>query len=89
MVKGVGSRLSVVEVGRGDPFGVAVGAFSGGPAAGFDQWAVGPAGQGQCVDVGAMGGGPLFDMMDFAPVSRDVAARPSSRGDFGDDMAER
>ena len=54
MVKRIGSWLPVVEMRRGDPFGVAVGAFAGGPAAGFDQWVIGAAGQGKLVDVGAV-----------------------------------
>ena len=69
-----GSWLAVVEVWRWDPFGVAVVAFSGGPAAGFDQWVIGAAGQGQRVDVGAVGGGPLLDMVHFAVVAGRVAA---------------
>ena len=73
-VKGVDAWLAVVEVGWWDPFGVAVGAFSGGPAAGLHQWVVGSAGQGQRVDVGAVGGGPVFDVVDFAPVAAHIAA---------------
>jgi hypothetical protein len=57
----------------GDPFGGAVFAFSGGPAAGFDQGVIGAAGQGQGVDVGAMGGGPLLDVVDLAFVAGHVA----------------
>ena len=33
MMEGVGSGLAVVQVGRGDPFGVAVGVFAGGESA--------------------------------------------------------
>lgn len=40
VVEAVGSGLSVVEVGWGDPFGAAVFAFSGGPA--FVDEPVGP-----------------------------------------------
>jgi hypothetical protein len=41
----VDSRLSLVEMGRRDPFGVAMGVIAGGPAAGFDQGVIGAAGQ--------------------------------------------
>jgi len=34
VVEGVGAGLAALEVGWWDPFGVAVGAFPGGPAAG-------------------------------------------------------
>ena len=37
VMEGVGMGLAVVEVGWRDPFGVAVGAFAGGPAPGFNQ----------------------------------------------------
>jgi hypothetical protein len=40
VVERVGSWLSVIEVGRWDPFGVAVGAFAGEPAV-FDEFVVG------------------------------------------------
>ena len=50
----VGSRLAVVQMGWGDPFGVAVFAFSGNPALGFNERVVGSAGQSERVDVGAM-----------------------------------
>ena len=46
----VDSGLAAVEVGWGDPFGAAVFAFSGSPAAGFDQSVVRAAGQGFLVD---------------------------------------
>jgi hypothetical protein len=42
VVEASGPGLSVVKMRRPDPFGVAVGAFSGDPAAGFDQWVVLP-----------------------------------------------
>src|SRR6516225_3547276 len=74
MVIFVDSRLSVVEVGRRDPLGVAAGVFAGGPAARFDQWVVGSAGQGQLVDVCTVGGGPVLDVVDLAPVRGCVAA---------------
>ena len=82
-VKGVDAWLAVVEVGWWDPFGVAVGAFSGGPAAGFDQWMVGSAGQGELVDVGAMGGCPVVDVVDFAPVAAHVTARARAASVLG------
>lgn len=36
---------------------------------------MGPAGEGEVVDVGAMGAGPLPHMMDLATITRHVATR--------------
>jgi serine/threonine protein kinase len=47
--------------------------FSGGPAVVF-EFVVVAAGQGEGVDVGDCGGCPAVDVVDFAPVSGDVAA---------------
>ena len=58
----------------GDPFGVAVGTFSGGPAAASDQRVIATATKGQVVDVGGAALGVVGDMMDFAVVARHVAA---------------
>jgi hypothetical protein len=82
-MKGVGSRLSVVEVRWGDPFGGTVFAFAGSPSVGFDQGMIGPAGQGQRVDVGALRGGPFVDMMDLTPVPAHVAARAGAAAVLG------
>ena len=71
MMEGVGSWLAVVQMRRRDPFGVAVGAFSGGPVF-VDESVVGSAGEGELVDVGGVGSGPPFDVMDFA-VSVDLS----------------
>jgi hypothetical protein len=57
-----------------DPFGVAVRAFSGGPAAGFKQPMVWSAGEGEVVHVGGAAVGVLVDMVDFAEVTGYVAA---------------
>jgi hypothetical protein len=32
----------------------------------LDEFVVGSAGEGELVDVGGVGGGPVFDVMDFA-----------------------
>jgi site-specific DNA recombinase len=48
--------------------------FAGGPAL-LQQFVVGPAGQAQGVDVGAVGGGPVLDVVDFAPIPGHIAAR--------------
>ena len=74
MVEVVDAGLAVVEVGWWDPFGVAVGVFSGGPAL-FGEAVVGSAGQGQGVDVGATGARPAVDVVDLGPVAGDVATR--------------
>jgi hypothetical protein len=65
-MEAVGAGLAAIEVGWGDPFGVAVGAFPGGPAPGFHQWVMRSAAQGQLVDVGLFDVGPLLDVMNFA-----------------------
>jgi hypothetical protein len=48
-------------VGWWFPFGVAVGVFVGGPAAGLEHAVVGAAGEGEVVDVGAVAGGVVGD----------------------------
>ena len=53
MVEGVGSGLALVEVGWGDPFGVAAGVFAGDPAL-VEEFVIGWAGEGELVDVGAV-----------------------------------
>ena len=83
MVEGVGSRLAVVGVRWRDPFGFAVFAFAGGPVAGSDEGVVGSAGEGEFVDIGAMGGGPVLDVVDFAPVSANGAAGPRTPAILG------
>lgn len=83
MVEVVDAGLSVVQVGWGDPFGIAIGAFTGRPAIWFNQGVVRATGQGQLVDIGAMSGCPLIDMMYLAPITRYVAARPRAATVFG------
>ena len=82
-MEAVGTGLPPVQMRRRYPFGVAVGAFAGGPAAGFDQWVVGAAGQGKLVDVGVVGGCPLLDVVHFAPVPGHVAAGACAAAVFG------
>ena len=74
MVEGVGAWLAAVEVRWRDPFGVAVGAFSGSPAAGSQESVVGAAGQGEVVDVGGVALCVVGDVVDFAVVAADVAS---------------
>ena len=75
MVEAVSAALAAVEVRRRDPFGVTVFAFSGGPAAGFNQPMMGSAGQGEVVHAGGLAGGVLVDVMHFAQIAGHVAAR--------------
>ena len=74
MVIFVDARLPVVEVGWRDPFGFAAGVFAGDPAAGFDQGVIVAASQRQCVDLGAIGGGPVLNVVDLALLRGCVAA---------------
>ena len=61
-------------MGWWDPFGGAVGAFSGFPAAGADEWVVAFAGEGECVDVGVSAAGPFVDVVHLGEVAGNVAA---------------
>jgi len=71
----VDAGLPGVEVWRRDPFGPAVFAFPGGPAAFVDEAVVGPAGQGECGDVGgSVVVGPALDVVGLTPVARGGAA---------------
>jgi hypothetical protein len=65
--------LPIIQVRRRDPFGVASGVGAGGPAF-FDASVVGSAGQGEVVDVGAVGLGPSLDVVYLAVVRGCVAA---------------
>ncbi|KZS82623.1 hypothetical protein A4G31_04870 [Mycobacterium persicum] len=58
LVVSVGAGLSAIEVRRRYPFGIASGVLAGAPAI-FGESVVDSAGQGEVVDVGAPGGGPL------------------------------
>lgn len=82
MVEGVRAGLAAVEVCGWDPFGVAVVALSGGPAV-AEEAVVGAAGQGELVDVGAVGVCLVCDVMDFAVVAGDIAARGRAAAVFG------
>jgi hypothetical protein len=75
VMNGVDARLAVVAMRRWDPFGVAVGAFSGGPAAGFDQPMVGTAGERDIVQAGGLACRVLVDVVAFAEIAGYVAAR--------------
>ena len=75
MVKRIGARLASIKVRGRDPFGGAVGVFSGGPAAGSQQSVVGAAGEGEVVDVGGVAFRVVGDVVDFAVVAGQVAAR--------------
>jgi hypothetical protein len=74
MMERVGAGLAAVEVWWGDPFGVAVVVFAGGPAL-FGEFVVGAAGQGEIVDVGDRVGGVGVVVMGFAEVGGHAAAR--------------
>ena len=77
-----GPRLAVVQMRWRDPFRVAVGAFSGGPLV-ADESVVGSASEGELVDVGGVGGGPVFDMVNVAKVPGYVAAGRRTSAVFG------
>jgi hypothetical protein len=67
------SGLAVVEVWWGDPFGLAVAVFAGGPAL-FGEFVVGAAGQGEVVDIGDRVGGVAVAVVGLAQVARHAAA---------------
>ena len=73
MMEGVSTGLSVVEVRRWDPFGVAVGVFAGGPAL-VGEFVVGAAAKSQLVDIGDGVGGVGVVVVDFAEVAGHGAA---------------
>src|SRR5277367_2162830 len=73
VVVGVGAGLPVVEVCWGDPFGVAVVVFAGGPAL-FGELVVGAAAKSQVVDIGDGVGGVAVAVMDLAQIARHAAA---------------
>ncbi len=86
MPVGVGSWLAAVELGWGDPFGVAVGVFAGGPAVGLDDAVLGAAAQGEVVDVGGAADGVADDVVDFAVVAGHGAAGGAAAAVFGTDV---
>jgi hypothetical protein len=69
MMKRVDSGLPVVQMRWWYPLGVTFGVSSRGPAL-LDEPVVDPAGQGEIVDVGAMGGGPSLDVVAFQTIGR-------------------
>ena len=73
MVVGVGACRQW-ELRWGDPFGVAVGEFSGFPTL-VEESVVGSAGQGEFVDIGQTTVGPFVDVVDLGP--RMAAACPT------------
>jgi hypothetical protein len=75
VMEAIRSGLAVIQVRRGDLFGVVVGVFAGGESVLFDESVVGSAGQGEVVDVGAVGGLPALDVVDLAVVGGGVASR--------------
>ncbi len=60
----VGVGLAAISVGRGNPFGIAVGVFAGAPAW-VGQFVVGAAGEGQLIDVGGGELGERSHVVDF------------------------
>ena len=81
-MEGVGSWLAVIQMRWRDPFGVAVRAFSGGPVF-VNESVVGSASEGELVDIGGVGGCPIFDVVDFAEVPGYVAAGRRTPTVFG------
>src|SRR5689334_16752176 len=72
-MEGVGAGLATVQMRRRYPFRFAVGVFSGGPAL-FEEPMVGSASEGELVDIGAVGPGPIFDVVDLAVIAGHIAA---------------
>ena len=68
------------ELGWGDPLGVAVGEFAGGPAV-VEEFVAVRAGEGECVGVGLAAVGPVVDVVDFGSVARGVAAGSGAAAD--------
>ena len=67
-----------------DPFGLAVGPYSGVPATGFDEVVVGWASQGEVVDVGVAAVLPVFGgVVDHAVIPGRVAAGSGAATIFG------
>src|ERR1700761_9028166 len=79
---GVDAWLAVVEVRWGDPFGVAVVVFAGGPAL-LGEIVIGAAAKSQVVDVGDGIGGVGVGVVDFAEVGGHGAAREGAAAVFG------
>ena len=76
------SRLASVEVWWGEPFGLAVGVFAGGPAL-FGEVMVGAAAEGQLVDICDRVGGVAVAVVDFAQVAGHGAAGEGAAAVFG------
>ncbi len=74
--------MSVVEVRRWEPFGIAVSVLAGAPAL-LEQFVIRAAGQGELVDIGAPADGPCGDMMHLALIARHVTARAGATAIFG------
>src|ERR1700739_4019221 len=62
-------RLAEIEMRWRDPFGDALGVFPRCPALLLEQPVIGPAGEGQRVDVGAVVRGPFIDVVNLGQVS--------------------
>src|SRR5262245_2348786 len=71
-MEGVGSGLTVIEMGWRNPFGLAVGVLAGRPAL-LEQPVVGSAGKSELVDVGAVRAGPVLHVVDLGVAGGDVA----------------
>jgi hypothetical protein len=82
VVVGVDAAAGEGELGWGDPFGGAVGAFSDVPAF-VEQFVIRWAGLGEFVDVGQSARGPLVDVVDFGAIARGVTAGPGAAAVFG------
>ncbi len=74
MMKSVDTWAPSVQVRRRDPFGFALAVFAGAPAF-FGKGMVAAAAEGELVDVGGAALGVGDDVVDFAVVTLDVAAR--------------
>ena len=82
MMERVDSGLAVVEVGWWDPFGVAVGVFSGGPTL-FGELVVGATAKAEVVDVGDGVGGVGVVVVGLAQIAGHGAAGERTPTVFG------
>ena len=84
MVKVIDTAAQHRELWWWDPLGVAVGEFSGLPAAGFDELVVGVTHQAEIVDIGVAAVFPVFGgVVDTAVIAGRITAGSGAATIFG------